>query len=259
MLFSDNYGRSGVGLVGDFDKDGDVDDEDQSLFAAQFGQIGWSEDPYTITAAAVDEDGTHIADAQAVMVSEPAQGQMTSMGTQGDVTKTATTDATNISATESGTEGSMTTAAPVQPVESPDDALPVPVIRSAPCEPAGLSATGEGPPAPANSVMSPAGIIADSGAQLSARKAIRLAAWHMRDDLTSEFLQRRSLHASPWGLGNTALSAFAFDSWHDSWLDPWHRDGSRESSRWADQVDWVSDNPAGEEASHFRLLGQAVY
>jgi len=240
-----------VGLVGDFDKDGDVDDDDQSVFAAQFGLIGWSGDPYTITAAAVDEDGPHIAEAQAVMVSEPAQGQMTSMGTQGDVTKTATTDATSISTTESSTEGSMTTTAPVQTVESPDEASQVPVTRSAPYESAGLSTMAEYRLVPADSVASPTGSVINNGSQRSVRKAIQLAAWRLRDDLVSGFLQRRSLHASRWGLGHTALSPFALDSWH--------RDGPWEGSRWTEEGDWVSDDPVGEGASHFPLLGQAVY
>ena len=60
--------------LGDFDNDGDVDDEDLAVFSAHFGLIGW-DDAYTISATASDEDGTYSANTLNVAIVEAAQEQ----------------------------------------------------------------------------------------------------------------------------------------------------------------------------------------
>jgi hypothetical protein len=74
VVFSNNYGQTGVGLAGDFDADGDVDDADLEVFSANFGVIGY--DAYNVSATATDEDGTYSSNTIQVVdppVAKPAE------------------------------------------------------------------------------------------------------------------------------------------------------------------------------------------
>jgi hypothetical protein len=87
VQFADNYGKTGEGLFGDFDEDGDVDDDDLAVFAGNFGVIDW--DAYSVSATATDEDGTYSSNTLEV-VDPPASEQTFEQAGGGELSSSVT-------------------------------------------------------------------------------------------------------------------------------------------------------------------------